>query len=99
MTITGVLGIFEPKITLLELPFLFRDRTHIQKGQQSEAVQKITASLPAKGVRLEAVAASRQSTVRKSPFCIRANGSSAASFVPHFQFRPEVLRPWPHFTP
>jgi tripartite ATP-independent transporter DctP family solute receptor len=52
LTITGVLGIFEPKITLLELPFLFRDRAHVQKGQQSEAVQKITASLPAKGVRL-----------------------------------------------
>ena len=40
MTITGVLGIFEPKITLLELPFLFRDRAHIQKGQQSAAVEQ-----------------------------------------------------------
>jgi tripartite ATP-independent transporter DctP family solute receptor len=52
MTITGVLGIFEPKITLLELPFLFRDRAHIQKAQHSEAVQGLVASLPAKGVRL-----------------------------------------------
>jgi TRAP-type transport system periplasmic protein len=52
MTVTGVLGIFEPKINLLELPFLFRDRAHIQKAQHSEAVQKLAASLPAKGVRL-----------------------------------------------
>jgi tripartite ATP-independent transporter DctP family solute receptor len=52
MTVTGVLGIFEPKITLLEMPFLFRDRAHIQKAQTSEAVRTLTASLPAKGVRL-----------------------------------------------
>lgn len=52
MTVTGVLGIFEPKITLLEMPFLFRDRAHIQKTQASEAVQTLAASLPAKGVRL-----------------------------------------------
>jgi tripartite ATP-independent transporter DctP family solute receptor len=52
MTITGVLGIFEPKIALLELPFLFRDREHIQKAQRSEAVQKLASTLPAKGVRL-----------------------------------------------
>ena len=52
MTVTGVLGIFEPKIALLELPFLFRDRDHIQKAQRSEAVQNLVASLPAKGVRL-----------------------------------------------
>src|SRR3712207_2489223 len=52
MTVTGVLGIYEPKIALLELPFLFRDRAHIQKAQHSEAVQKLASSLPAKGVRL-----------------------------------------------
>lgn len=52
MTVTGVLGIFEPKMTLLELPFLFRDREHIQKAQRSEAVRTIASSLPAKGVRL-----------------------------------------------
>jgi tripartite ATP-independent transporter DctP family solute receptor len=52
MTVTGVLGIFEPKITLLELPFLFRDRAHIQSAQHSDAVKGLAASLPAKGVRL-----------------------------------------------
>ncbi len=52
MTVTGVLAIFEPKITLLELPYLFRDREHIKKGQDSEAVAELTATLPVKGVRL-----------------------------------------------
>lgn len=52
MSITGVLSIYEPKITLLELPFLFRDREHILKAQASEAVQDLVATLPAKGLRL-----------------------------------------------
>lgn len=52
MTVTGVLAIFEPKITLLELPYLFRDREHIKKGQDSDAVAQLTSTLPAKGVRL-----------------------------------------------
>ncbi|MGA0565493.1 TRAP transporter substrate-binding protein [Ancylobacter sp. VNQ12] len=52
MTLTGVLATYEPKITLLELPYLFRDREHIKKAQASEAVQKLAAGLPAKGVRL-----------------------------------------------
>lgn len=52
MTVTGLLGIYEPKLALLELPYLFRDRDHIQKAQRGEAVQKIAASLPAKGLRL-----------------------------------------------
>ena len=52
VTITGVLAIFEPKITLLELPYLFRDREHIKKGPSSEAVEQLVAGLPAKGVRL-----------------------------------------------
>ena len=52
VTITGVLSIFEPKITLLELPYPFRDREHIKKGQSSEAVEQLVAGLPAKGVRL-----------------------------------------------
>src|SRR3546814_9323359 len=52
ITITGVLAIFEPKITLLELPYLFRDRDHIRKGQDSEAVKDLASGLPAKGVRL-----------------------------------------------
>ena len=52
ITITGVLAIYEPKVTLLELPYLFRDRDHIKKGQDSEAVKELMSSLPAKGVRL-----------------------------------------------
>ncbi len=52
MTVTGVLGIYEPKLALLELPFLFRDREHVQAAQDSEAVQQLIASLPDKGLRL-----------------------------------------------
>ena len=51
MTITGVLAIYEPKLALLELPFLFRDREHILKAQSSEAVGTLFASLPEKGIR------------------------------------------------
>ena len=52
VTVTGVLGIYEPKLALLELPYLFRDRDHIRAAQQSEAVQDLAASLPANGLRL-----------------------------------------------
>ncbi len=52
MTVTGVLGIYEPKLALLELPFLFRDREHIQTAQASDAVADLAASLPEKGLRL-----------------------------------------------
>ncbi|GGK21104.1 TRAP transporter substrate-binding protein [Salinarimonas ramus] len=52
MTVTGVLGIYEPKLALLELPFLFRDREHILAAQDSEAVSNLAASLPDKGLRL-----------------------------------------------
>lgn len=52
MTVTGVLGIYEPKFALLELPFLFRDRPHILAAQQSNAVNALAASLPPKGLRL-----------------------------------------------
>lgn len=52
MTVTGVLGIYEPKLALLELPFLFRDRDHILAAQESEAVAELAASLPPRGLRL-----------------------------------------------
>lgn len=52
ITVTGVLAIFEPKITLLELPYLFRDREHIQKAQSSPVVANLASTLPDKGVRL-----------------------------------------------
>jgi tripartite ATP-independent transporter DctP family solute receptor len=52
MTITGVLAIYEPKITLLELPFLFRDREHILKAQSSDAAAALFSTLPDKGIRL-----------------------------------------------
>lgn len=52
MTVTGVLGIYEPKLALLELPFLFRDRDHVQAAQKSEAVAGLVESLPGKGIRL-----------------------------------------------
>jgi TRAP-type transport system periplasmic protein len=52
MTITGVLSIYEPKLALLELPFLFRDREHILAAQESEALADLASSLPDKGLRL-----------------------------------------------
>jgi tripartite ATP-independent transporter DctP family solute receptor len=52
IAITGVLAIYEPKITLLELPFLFRDRDHILKAHTSEAASALFSTLPGKGIRL-----------------------------------------------
>jgi tripartite ATP-independent transporter DctP family solute receptor len=52
MTVTGLLNIYEPKFALLEAPFLYRDRQHILKTQESAAVQKLASSLPPKGLRL-----------------------------------------------
>jgi tripartite ATP-independent transporter DctP family solute receptor len=52
MTVTGLLNIYEPKFALLEAPFLYRDRAHILKTQDSEVVQKLASSLPPKGLRL-----------------------------------------------
>ena len=52
MTVTGLLNIYEPKFALLEAPFLYRDRAHILKTQDSAVVQKLAASLPPKGLRL-----------------------------------------------
>jgi tripartite ATP-independent transporter DctP family solute receptor len=52
ITVTGLLNIFEPKFALLEAPFLFRDRDHILKVQESDVVQKLAATLPPKGLRL-----------------------------------------------
>lgn len=43
ITLTGVLGIYEPKLALLELPFLFRDRAHILAAQHSPAVANLWA--------------------------------------------------------
>src|SRR5690606_37425574 len=52
VTVTGVLGIYEPKLALLELPFLFRDRDHVLAAQGSEAVEDLMSSLPPQGLRL-----------------------------------------------
>ncbi len=52
VVVTGLLNIYEPKFAVLEAPFLFRDRAHILKVQESEVVQKLAASLPPKGLRL-----------------------------------------------
>ncbi len=52
IAVTGVLGVYEPKLNLLELPYLFRDRKQIRDVQQSQAVADLAASLPAKGLRL-----------------------------------------------
>lgn len=52
MVVTGIVNIYEPKFSLLEAPFLFRDREHILKFQRSEAMQRIASSLPGKGLRM-----------------------------------------------
>jgi tripartite ATP-independent transporter DctP family solute receptor len=52
MTVTGLLNIFEPRFALLEAPYLFRDRDHILKVQQSEVVRNLASVLPPKGLRL-----------------------------------------------
>ncbi|MEO8409905.1 MAG: TRAP transporter substrate-binding protein [Propionivibrio sp.] len=52
IVVTGLLNIYEPKFSLLEAPYLFRDRQHILKAQESEVVQKLAATLPPKGLRL-----------------------------------------------
>ncbi len=52
MTVTGLLNIYEPKFALLEAPFLFRDRDHILKVQESDVVNKLASTLPPKGLRL-----------------------------------------------
>jgi len=52
MTVTGLLNIYEPKFALLEAPFLFRDREHILKVQESEVMTKLASTLPPKGLRL-----------------------------------------------
>jgi TRAP-type transport system periplasmic protein len=51
-TVTGVLAIYEPKMALLELPYLFRDRDHILAAHDSEAIEELVASLPPAGLRL-----------------------------------------------
>lgn len=50
--VTGLLNIYEPKFSLLEAPFLFRDREHILKMHESEVVKKLASMLPPKGLRL-----------------------------------------------
>lgn len=50
--VTGLLNIYEPKFSLLEAPYLFRDRAHILKVQESGVVEKLAATLPPKGLRL-----------------------------------------------
>jgi len=52
VTVTGLLNIYEPKFALLEAPYLFRDRDHILRAQESETVQKLASALPPKGLRL-----------------------------------------------
>ncbi|MGI3170848.1 TRAP transporter substrate-binding protein [Pseudooceanicola sp. C21-150M6] len=52
MTVTGVLGIYEPMLALLELPFLFPDRDAVRKAHDSEAVAGLVSTLPGKGLRL-----------------------------------------------
>ena len=52
VTVTGLLSNYEPLFAILEMPFLYRDREHVTKVMRSTTVQKLSAPLIPKGIRL-----------------------------------------------
>jgi tripartite ATP-independent transporter DctP family solute receptor len=52
ITVTGLLSNYEPLFTILEMPYLYRDREHVTKVMRSATVQKLSAPLIPKGIRL-----------------------------------------------
>jgi len=49
--ISPVLGAIEPKINILDLPYLFKDETHVDKVLDGPIGEKLLADLPSKGLR------------------------------------------------
>ncbi|WP_003544138.1 TRAP transporter substrate-binding protein [Desulfotomaculum nigrificans] len=49
--ISPVLGSIEPKINILDLPFLFKDEQHVDKVLDGPVGEKLLADLPSKGMR------------------------------------------------
>lgn len=52
MSVSGITVIYEPLYALLEAPFLYRDRDHIKKMQESAVVAELGQALLNKGIRL-----------------------------------------------
>ncbi|MPM85340.1 Solute-binding protein [bioreactor metagenome] len=47
---TGPMGGFEPKMLVVDLPFLFRDREHAYKVLDGEIGKELLSTLPSKGI-------------------------------------------------
>jgi tripartite ATP-independent transporter DctP family solute receptor len=52
MSVSGIVVVYEPLFALLEAPFLYRDRDHIKKMQQSAVVADLGQTLLSKNIRL-----------------------------------------------
>ncbi|HSB78162.1 MAG TPA: TRAP transporter substrate-binding protein [Candidatus Methylomirabilis sp.] len=52
MSVSGIVVVYEPLFALLEAPFLYRDREHIRKMQESAVVADLGQALLNKGIRL-----------------------------------------------
>lgn len=52
MSVSGIVVVYEPLFALLEAPFLYRDRDHIKKMQESTVVAELGQALLNKGIRL-----------------------------------------------
>jgi TRAP-type transport system periplasmic protein len=52
MSVSGIVVVYEPLFALLEAPFLYRDREHIKKMQESAVVAELGQALLNKGIRL-----------------------------------------------
>jgi len=52
MSVSGIVVVYEPLFALLEAPFLYRDREHIKKMQESAVVADLGQALLNKGIRL-----------------------------------------------
>lgn len=50
--VPGTIASFEPRMGVLDLPYIFRDREHAYKVLDGEIGQELASNLPAKGLRL-----------------------------------------------
>lgn len=52
MTVTGVLNTYEPMFAIFELPYLYRDRSHVMRVNTGPIMREVADSLVPKGLRL-----------------------------------------------
>src|SRR5690606_34340118 len=50
--VPGTIGLFEPLMKVLDLPYIFRDRDHAYKVLDGEIGQQLASKLPEKNLRL-----------------------------------------------